>query len=1290
MTQQFLESQTSQHDVFRNTTIKDLETTWNEIQTKTFLSWVNHHLASKGVTVTDLREAFKDGVNLILLLEALTNRRVGRYNPNPRFTSHKLDNLLVAISFIERTWNVKVLGVNPNELLEGNLKQTMGILFLLIHKCKPTNQRQVTEPSARGPSLPRLRTDTASFITTSAKGQSAARTTIAASSSASQLHSENQSASTTVSSPVANVSVRTSPDNKQPLSADNAHSLREERKLIKRTAYASLNTGPTLREHGLLHESPESIMAKFDSAETQNKIVMVQAYIRRYRAMRLFQTLREHLQTVKTTLCSSPTLFRGLQRLQALIRGRLVRKHLRARYKRNDIAREIISTEEVYVRRLGVLKNVFREELQKLGPDLCPPNVLRTIFSESEVIRLYNEVILQQLKERMQRWYSSGQKLGDIFLKMTEYLKVYTAYVNNYNDAFNTLTTLMKNPRVQECLNNCRARPECEGLEISSFLILPVQRIPRYVLLLQDLFKHTPEGHPDYEDLKKALEKMQTVADYVNEKKREAENLNAVLAIWHRISGMPPSYNLAQPHRKYVRQGRLVEVKGLHGDALTKGSERYCFLFNDLLLVTKEKSGYFKKHKDTKALTMTDLKDPKSEPTFKFLYVMHIAEAQLSDLPDSDSSKFTNMFQVAKSLPSVVPPPSSLVMTTVGEQVATPTLTPTTPAKSQHDSKEIAGAGVSGIGSQLSSVISEDAEDAVHLEERHDQIFSALDAQDKSDWMTDIDECIASLLDTQRSRLGLAVTQREHSPDAVLEEERLPDSLNYVMWEGELWKRGETEWKLRYFVLKGTNLLYFQSREHYNSSTVAPPPPAERLSTPSAAANNSAATVPPAVDEERQHKDTTPTTPTTPASTPIATTHPSPSATDVAARETSTSVPSTTENTPRPVNDPSGVIPLLRTTIKSVPVSDRPFTLQVLTKERIYYLAAASNAEKFNWINKMRHAIYLHLTHIKKERERAEKEKQDFEPAVIEFRRAPENNNQCAECEAKDPLWVSLTFGVFLCDECAQIHKNMGAWNQLKSIHKTSKWSPEEINALKAMGNAKAKEKYVKNMSSAGLSQPTEKDSVETKTQWIMKKYEDVIKEEHEKLNKNATLANPTESAANTAKVSSTETTASTESDRKRGESTTTKEAKEAKNNKAKDRKGERKRLHSKSKSEKMKSKTSPKDLSKFHKDGSLLRKKDNHWYKYHFVLKDGVLSYYKAKKTKAAGVISLVLCQPVKDIVEKEMKVKETHTPIYAFDLQTSDRVFTLGSPTKDEVEEWRRLINDSIRCLQEVKAKK
>ena len=52
-----------------------------------------------------------------------------------------------------------------------------------------------------------------------------------------------------------------------------------------------------------------------------------------------------------------------------------------------------------------------------------------------------------------------------------------------------------------------------------NFLILPVQRLPRYVLLLkvladitspniQDLLKHTDESHEDFEILSKAVEKV--------------------------------------------------------------------------------------------------------------------------------------------------------------------------------------------------------------------------------------------------------------------------------------------------------------------------------------------------------------------------------------------------------------------------------------------------------------------------------------------------------------------------------------------------------------------------------------------------------------------------------------------------------------------------------------------------------------------------------------------------------------------------------------------------------------
>ena len=42
-------------------------------------------------------------------------------------------------------------------------------------------------------------------------------------------------------------------------------------------------------------------------------------------------------------------------------------------------------------------------------------------------------------------------------------------------------------------------------IPLLSYLILPVQRIPRYNMLLRDLVKQTEESHPDYENLSKVF-----------------------------------------------------------------------------------------------------------------------------------------------------------------------------------------------------------------------------------------------------------------------------------------------------------------------------------------------------------------------------------------------------------------------------------------------------------------------------------------------------------------------------------------------------------------------------------------------------------------------------------------------------------------------------------------------------------------------------------------------------------------------------------------------------------------
>jgi hypothetical protein len=37
-----------------------------------------------------------------------------------------------------------------------------------------------------------------------------------------------------------------------------------------------------------------------------------------------------------------------------------------------------------------------------------------------------------------------------------------------------------------------------KGMDIEDFLVKPIQRLPKYVLLFKDLLKNTDEDHPDY------------------------------------------------------------------------------------------------------------------------------------------------------------------------------------------------------------------------------------------------------------------------------------------------------------------------------------------------------------------------------------------------------------------------------------------------------------------------------------------------------------------------------------------------------------------------------------------------------------------------------------------------------------------------------------------------------------------------------------------------------------------------------------------------------------------------
>jgi predicted nucleic acid-binding Zn-ribbon protein len=109
---------------------------------------------------------------------------------------------------------------------------------------------------------------------------------------------------------------------------------------------------------------------------------------------------------------------------------------------------------------------------------------------------------------------------------------------------------------------------------------MPVQRIPRYRMLLQELQKRTPPNHVDYAAIEVALGEVNKVAQYVNESKRKEEN-NVI--VFH-VQDLLGSRFQILPHRHYIRRSCMT-VKCSKINHLTGNTQFDMFLFNDMILI---------------------------------------------------------------------------------------------------------------------------------------------------------------------------------------------------------------------------------------------------------------------------------------------------------------------------------------------------------------------------------------------------------------------------------------------------------------------------------------------------------------------------------------------------------------------------------------------------------------------------------------------------------------------------------------------------------------------------------
>jgi hypothetical protein len=352
---------------------------------------------------------------------------------------------------------------------------------------------------------------------------------------------------------------------------------------------------------------------------------------------------------------------------------------------RRDVLKEMLETEESYLRDLEVLNEVYILPLQSKASNtgfttenanlsmtlskrgksnmssypvrrsqsiqllsvskdnfaFMKSPIVAVLFSTVQHIRKLNSQLCKKLRELValdtqSKHVQDSVAIAEVFLSYAPLFKLYCEYAKGYEQVIALLKqytadsgvsssispqrnsrvrrsifkgTSQNSPTIPESVDedekefNLKAfldqamnSPSCMGKPIQSYLILPIQRVPRYELLLRELQKVSPDGHPDKSLIPQAITEIHKAVIYtdlqlanldIRKKLREIEDsFQGSLAL---IDTVPPREELRRLQKKGSAKCTKLVNKSRKEESVV------LFLFDDfLVLSTPTSEGIYK------------------------------------------------------------------------------------------------------------------------------------------------------------------------------------------------------------------------------------------------------------------------------------------------------------------------------------------------------------------------------------------------------------------------------------------------------------------------------------------------------------------------------------------------------------------------------------------------------------------------------------------------------------------------------------------------------------------------
>lgn len=244
--------------------------------------------------------------------------------------------------------------------------------------------------------------------------------------------------------------------------------------------------------------------------------------------------------------------------------------------RRNQLRRkaieEILTSEKSYIAQLDKLVNFFVNPLKNLN--LIDMGSHTALFGQLELIHNINNELMTRLEVDL-------DDVANAFLRLAPFFKIYSVYAFDYKNSLILLQNLTtKNAPFKSFLEKTESHPEVQQ-KLNSLLITPIQRVPRYRLLLQQVLLYTSPSDSDYKIIQESIKQIELAINHINSVVEDQENIQKMLNVQNSLTGRIPNI-MKSVSRKFIKEGILFKYSA-NGTML----KRYCVLFSDIFMYCK-------------------------------------------------------------------------------------------------------------------------------------------------------------------------------------------------------------------------------------------------------------------------------------------------------------------------------------------------------------------------------------------------------------------------------------------------------------------------------------------------------------------------------------------------------------------------------------------------------------------------------------------------------------------------------------------------------------------------------